>query len=46
MISPYDNRIANAWNALPDAVVSASSVNSFKAKLMLFVLLFKFFISV
>ena len=29
----FYNRIANAWNALPDAVVSASSVNSFKAKL-------------
>ena len=29
----YSNRIVNAWNALPDHVVEAPSVNAFKSRL-------------
>jgi len=29
----YGNRIVDAWNSLPNIVVSAPSVNSFKRKL-------------
>ena len=29
----FTNRIANTWNQLPDSVVSAPTVNSFKSKL-------------
>ena len=29
----YTNRVANPWNKLPDTVVAASSVNSFKNRL-------------
>ena len=29
----YSNRVANPWNELPDSVVTAPSINSFKARL-------------
>ena len=30
---PYTNRIISAWNNLPDSVVSANTVNTFKNRL-------------
>ena len=31
--SKYEHRIVSVWNSLPDSVVSAESVNSFKSRL-------------